>query len=61
MKEMNKMTYRNNIRNILGVDVRARYSNKDSGIFEPFNTPIIHKQISGRDIVPLDVTKLWGK
>ncbi len=55
------MTYRNNIRNILGVDVRARYSNKDSGIFEPFNTPIIHKQISGRDIVPLDVTKLWGK
>ncbi|MEH7336675.1 hypothetical protein V7161_29095 [Neobacillus drentensis] len=50
------------VNNILGVDVRARFSTEDRGIiYDPFKNPIIHKQINGREIVPLDLTKLWGK
>jgi hypothetical protein len=60
-KGVNKMTYQNNIRSILGVDVRARSSNKDSEEYDPFKNPIIHKQINGKVIVPLDETRLWGK
>jgi hypothetical protein len=56
------MTYSKYIRSILGVDVRARSSNKYSEEqYNPFNNPIIHKQINGREIVPLDITRLWGK
>lgn len=61
MMEMNIMTYHNKIRSILGVDVRARYFDKDSGNYDPFKNPLIHKQINGREIVPLEMTKLWGK
>lgn len=55
------MTAKNNIRSILGVDIRARSSNKDSEDYDPFKNPLIHKQINGREIVALDVTRLWGK
>ncbi|MGG1678632.1 hypothetical protein ACIFOT_23290 [Neobacillus sp. NRS-1170] len=56
------MTVNKYVKNILGVDVRARFSTVDSGnYYDPFKYPIIHKQINGREIVPLDVKKLWGK
>lgn len=56
------MTYNNYIQNILGVNVRARCSDKDiENNYEPFKNPLIHKQINGREIVPLNVKKLWGK
>ena len=61
MKELDILTYRNMIRNILGVDVRARHSDKDGEIYEPFQNPLIHKRINGSVIVPLNMTKLWGK
>jgi hypothetical protein len=61
MKEMIfYMTYHNNIKSILGVDVRARFINEDGGnYYDPFKNPIIHKQINGREIVPLDQERLW--
>jgi hypothetical protein len=55
------MTYSNKIKSILGVDVRARYLNEGIKNHNPFENPIIHKQINGREIVPLDVVRLWGK
>jgi hypothetical protein len=55
------MTYHNKIRNILGVEVRARYSDIDNGSYDPFKNPLIHKQINGREIVPLDRTRLWWR
>lgn len=55
------MINNNNIQSILGVDVRARSSRKDSVDYEPFKNPIIHKQINGQVIVPLDITRLWGR
>jgi len=59
--EMIKMNYYNKIQRILGVDIRARYCNEESENYDPFKNPLIHKQIHGREIVPLDVAKLWGK
>lgn len=56
-----QMTNNNNIRSILGVNVRARSSNIDKEHYEPFKNPLIHKQINGRVIVPLDSTRLWGR
>lgn len=62
MKEMIKMSVYKYVKNILGVDVLARFSTADSGNnYNPFKNPIIHKQINGREIVPLNVKKLWGK
>jgi hypothetical protein len=55
------MTNSNYIRSILGINVRARSSNNDSRDYDPFNNPIIHKQINGRVIVPIDITRLWGR
>ncbi|MDQ1003976.1 hypothetical protein QFZ28_004376 [Neobacillus niacini] len=55
------MTYSNKIKSILGVDVRARYLNEDDLIHDPFKYPIIHKQINGKVIVPLDLVRLWQK
>jgi hypothetical protein len=57
------MTYSNKIKSILGVDVRARnlYLNEDVPIHDPFKYPIIHKQINGKEIVPLDLVRLWQK
>ncbi|WP_223594626.1 hypothetical protein [Neobacillus bataviensis] len=56
------MTINKYVKNILGVDVRARFSIAGSGNnYDPFKNPIIHKQINGREIVPLNVKKLWGK
>jgi hypothetical protein len=55
------MTNNQIIRSFLGIDDRARFSNKDCGDYDPFKNPIIHKQISGKEIIPLDVTRLWGK
>ncbi|WP_177177303.1 hypothetical protein [Bacillus sp. MUM 116] len=56
------MSYNKYIKNILGVDVRAQHSEEDSeNTYAPFENPIIHKQINGREIVPLDLAKLWGK
>ncbi|MGG3471371.1 hypothetical protein ABES02_28355 [Neobacillus pocheonensis] len=56
------MTVNKYVRNILGVDVRARFSTADSkNNYDPFKNPIIHKQINGREIVSLNVKKLWGK
>lgn len=55
------MSPQNKIRSILGVDVRARHSYKDGGIYDPFQNPLIHKRINGSVIVPLNMTKLWGK
>jgi hypothetical protein len=55
------MPNRNIIRSILGVDVRARYLNDDDIIHDPFKYPIIHKQINGKEIVPLDLVRLWRK
>jgi len=47
---------------ILGIDVRARTrNNDDKSLEDPFKNPIIQKQINGREIVPLDVSRLWGK
>lgn len=61
IKELNIMSPQNKIRSILGVDVRARHSYKDGGIYDPFQNPLIHKRINGSVIVPLNMTKLWGK
>jgi hypothetical protein len=58
---MIKMSYSNTIKSILGVDVRARYLNEENQINDPFKYPIIHKQINGKEIVPLDLVRLWGK
>jgi hypothetical protein len=55
------MTYINKIRGILGVDVRARFSNIDDRIYDPFKNPLIHKQVNGKDIVPFDRARLWGR
>jgi hypothetical protein len=55
------MTYHNKIRNILGFDVRAHYFDKDNGNYDPFKNPLIYKQINGREIVPLDRTRLGWK
>ncbi|MEH7276360.1 hypothetical protein [Neobacillus vireti] len=57
------MTYKNKIKSILGVDVRARYlyHNEDDLIHDPFKYPIIHKQINGKEIVPLDLVRFWQK
>jgi hypothetical protein len=56
-----QMTNNNTIRSILGVDVRPRSSKIDKEHYEPFKNPLIHKQINGRVIVPLDSTRLWGR
>jgi hypothetical protein len=58
---MYEMTYHNKIQSILGIDVRARYSNVDNRNYDPFKNPLIHKQINGREIVPLDRTSLWWR
>lgn len=55
------MNYKNKINSILGVDVRARYGNEKSMDYDSFKNPIIHKQINGKDIIPLDMTRIWGK
>jgi hypothetical protein len=55
------MSYHNKIQSFLGVDVRASYCNKDDENYDPFKNPIIHKRINGLEIVPLNLTKLWGK
>ncbi|WP_181884354.1 hypothetical protein [Neobacillus piezotolerans] len=56
------MTYYKKIENILGIDVRARARilYQENRISDPFKNPLIHKQINGREIVPLDVKRLWG-
>ncbi|WP_316568900.1 hypothetical protein [Neobacillus sp. YIM B06451] len=56
------MTYYKKIENILGIDVRARARilYQENRISDPFKNPLIHKQINGREIVPLDVERLWG-
>jgi hypothetical protein len=51
----------NKIQSVLGVDVRARHIEKETAQLDPFINPLIHKQINGNDIVPLNITKLWGK
>jgi hypothetical protein len=55
------MTYHNKIQSILGVDVRTRCSGVDNRNYDPFKNPLIHKQINGREIVPLDRTRLWWR
>ncbi|MDQ0268643.1 hypothetical protein [Cytobacillus purgationiresistens] len=57
------MSYSKKIQSILGVDVRARSSNKINKDFDytPFKNPIIHKRIDGLEIAPIDSKKLWGK
>ncbi len=57
------MTYHKMIRSVLGVDVRPRSSNELDNTFthDPFANPIIHKQINGTEIVPINLSKLWGK
>ncbi|MGV3265618.1 MULTISPECIES: hypothetical protein [Bacillaceae] len=57
------MTYHKMIRSVLGVDVRPRSSNELDNTFthDPFANPIIHKQINGTEIVPINLRKLWGK
>jgi len=57
------LTYSNKIKSILGVDVRARYLNlnEDDLIHDPFKYPIIHKQINGKEIVPLNLVRLWQR
>ncbi|MFK9093620.1 hypothetical protein [Bacillus salipaludis] len=55
------MTYKSKIRGILGVDVRARYSDKDSKNYDPFENPLIHKRLNGSEIVPLNMSRLWGR
>ncbi|MCM3765564.1 hypothetical protein [Neobacillus niacini] len=57
------MTYNKEIQSILGFDVhaRSRFFYEDSEDHDPFKNPIIHKQINGRVIVPLNVEKLFGK
>jgi hypothetical protein len=51
------------IRSVLGVDVRARNSKygSDNYAYNPFQNPIIHKQINGEEIVPINLSKLWNK
>ncbi|MEH7549836.1 hypothetical protein [Neobacillus vireti] len=55
------MTNSNTIRSILCIDVRARSSKKDSLDYDSFSNPVIHKRINGQVIVPLDITRLWGR
>jgi hypothetical protein len=54
------LSFNKNIKSILGVDVRARFST-DNKIYDAFKNPIIHKRVDGLDIVPIDTTRLWGK
>ncbi|WP_197277525.1 hypothetical protein [Bacillus sp. FJAT-27245] len=54
------MTYYKKIDYILGIDVRARARIQENRISDPFKNPLIHKQIKGREIVPLDVERIWG-
>jgi hypothetical protein len=56
-----KMTVHNKIQNVLGVNIRARHSDKNNPDLDPFQNPIIHKKMDGTEIVPLNITKLWGK
>ena len=58
---MDYMTYHNKIRSILGFDVRARYYDIDNENYDPFRNPLKHKQINGREIVPLHRTRLWWR
>lgn len=54
------MTYPDKIKSILGIDVRARKFIDDNNNYDPFKNPIIHKQINGQEIVPLNLAILWG-
>ncbi|WP_172799185.1 hypothetical protein [Bacillus sp. FJAT-29814] len=57
------MTHNKDIQSILGFEIyaRSRFFNQGSEDYDPFKNPIIHKQINGRVIVPLNVEKLFGK
>jgi hypothetical protein len=48
----------NNVKSILGIDIRARYPEKEYLDYDPFKNPLIHKHINGTEIVPLDTVKL---
>lgn len=56
------MSYTKTIRSVLGIDVRARSSNiqSENSAYDPFQSPIIHKRIDGKDIIPLNISKLWN-
>lgn len=56
------MTYNKIIRSVLDLDVPARHSKKNNHYhaYNPFREPIIHRQINGEEIVPLNLSKLWN-
>ena len=60
--EVQKMTHQK-IKSILGIDFRARhnYDEYSNNSIDPFINPIIHKKINGKEIIPLNMKKLWGK
>jgi hypothetical protein len=57
------MKYESNyIKSILGVNVRARFSNQIEPNIDSFNNPLIHREIKGDKVyVPLDLERLWGR
>lgn len=49
------------VRQILNGDYRAKYPDYDNSDYDPFKNPLIHKQINGTIISPLDQGRLWGR
>ena len=56
------MTYHSKmIRQILNGDYRAKYPDYDNSDYDPLKNPLVHKQINGTIIIPLDQGRLCGR
>lgn len=49
------------VRQILNGNYKAKYPDYDTSNHDPFKNRLIHKQINGTVIVPLDQERLWGR
>jgi hypothetical protein len=50
------------LRNLLGVNPRARHKNEVDCLDQYFENPIIHRQIHGDKIyVPLNLDRVWNQ
>ena len=51
------------VRQFLNGDYKAKYKypDYDNSDHDPFENPLIHKQINGTVITPLDQGRLWGR
>ncbi|WP_274854648.1 hypothetical protein [Bacillus methanolicus] len=51
-----------NIKKILGVNVRARHKKESNDLDRYFLNPIIHRQIHGDKVyVPLNLDRIWNR